>query len=204
MQNVLLTFLLLLSLSGCTDDKQQATQDTKIAQESKAEKDALLAELKAKDEALHKARLETKEAQEKLMAQEQAKKEAFLKENVQKEKEAKQTKQNEKLSKVGITIKENTITIDTNKTKDFFENIGKKLGDKLKKITEDIQKGILEEKDAGVKIDETHINIDLNKTKDFLETWGKKMQGFVKEFDTMAKEMDIDTEQLENNHVKGN
>jgi hypothetical protein len=193
MRNLLLTFFLLFSFSGCNDDKQQTIDNAKIAQEAKAEKEALLAEIKAKDEALQKARRETKIVQEKLIAQEQAKKKAFLKEQSQKEKELKQTKQNEKLSKVGISIKENTITIDTNKTKDFFQNIGKKLGDKLKKITEDIQKGMIEEKDAGVKIDETHINIDLNKTKDFLEAWGKKMQGFVKEFDDMAKEMDIET-----------
>jgi len=56
----------------------------------------------------------------------------------------------------------------------------------------------------GVKIDETHINIDLNKTKDFLETWGKKMQGFVKEFDSMAKEMDANIKPLENTHTQGN
>jgi len=200
MRNLLLTFLLLFSFSGCTDDKQQATQNAQIAQKAKAEKDALLAELKAKDEALKKAQLEAKAAQEKLIKQKQAQKEAFLKAKAKKAKEEKQTIQNEKLSKVGISIKENTITIDTNKTKDFFERIGKKLGDKLKKITEDIEKGMIHEKDAGVKIDETHINIDLNKTKDFLETWGKKMQGFVKEFDDMAKEMDIETIPLENNH----
>jgi len=199
MRNLLLTFFLLFSFSGCNDNKQ----DARIAQEAKAEKDALLAELKAKDEALKKSRLETKAAQAKLMAQEKAKKEAFLKKQVAKENE-KKMQHNEKLSKVGISIKENTITIDTNKTKNFFENIGKTLGDKLKKITQELEKGMLDEKDAGVKIDATHINIDLNKTKDFLETWGKKMQGFVKEFDTMAKEMDIETEQLKNNHTKGN
>jgi len=203
MRNLLLTFFLLFSFSGCNDNKQQAIQDARIAQEAKAEKDALLAELKAKDEALKKSRLETKAAQAKLMAQEKAKKEAFLKKQVAKENE-KKMQHNEKLSKVGISIKENTITIDTNKTKNFFENIGKTLGDKLKKITQELEKGMLDEKDAGVKIDATHINIDLNKTKDFLETWGKKMQGFVKEFDTMAKEMDIETEQLKNNHTKGN
>ena len=40
------------------------------------------------------------------------------------------------------------------------------------------------------EMDETHINIDLNKTKSFLDNWGKKMQGFVKEFNNIAKEFD--------------
>ncbi len=183
MQNLLLSMILLFSLSACGDNKQQATHNTQLTQKVNAEKTALLAEIKAKDEALQKARLEAKVAQEKLLVQEQA----------QKEKSLKQTKQNDKLSKVGIQVKENIITIDTNKTKDFFKTIGDKLRDKLQKITGELEKGMLDEEDAGIKIDDSHINIDFNKTKDFLETWGKKMQGFVKEFDDMAKEMDINT-----------
>ncbi|HFQ61894.1 MAG TPA: hypothetical protein ENK39_06295 [Epsilonproteobacteria bacterium] len=105
---------------------------------------------------------------------------------------------------MGITVQDNTITIDTNKTKDFFEAIGKNLGEKLKKMTQDLEKGILKDENAGVDIDDKHINIDLNKTKDFLEAWGKKMQGFVKEFDTMAKEMDTQTKPLDTHNIKGN
>jgi len=201
MRYLLFTFILLFSLSACGDNEQKAIQD---AQKAKLEKEALLSELKAKDDALHKARLETQAAQKKLIVQEQAKKEAFIKEQAEKARQAKHATQNAKLSKVGITIEENLITIDTNKTKDFFETIGKQLGDKLKKITTQIEDGIVDEKEVGVQIDETHINIDLNKTKDFLEDWGKKMQGFIKEFDTVANEIDKEIKQLENNHLKGN
>ena len=181
MQNVILSIILLYSLTACGNNEEQSIRNAKIEQEAKAQKDALLAELQAKDEALKKAKLEVKAAQAKLRAQEQA----------QKIDEKKETKHNEKLEKAGIYIEENVITIDTNKTKDFFKNISKKLEDKLKKITKEIEKGMLDEKDAGVQIDKSHINIDLDKTKDFLETWGQKMQGFVKEFDNMAKELDI-------------
>jgi hypothetical protein len=183
-------------LSSCGEEEtkkiqeMKATQKDKATIEAKAQKDALLAELKAKDLALEKARKETQNAQAKLLAQEQEKKEAFLKEQRQKEKEIKQIAQNEKLSHVGINIDNNKITIDTDKTKDFFKKLGQNFEDKIKKVTQDIEKGIIDQKDAGVKIDHDTINIDLNKTKDFLELWGKKMQGFVKEFDTMAKEID--------------
>jgi len=208
MHYLYISLILIFTLSACDSDEKKALETTqKITQEikqEKAQKDALLAELKAKDEALYKARLEAKAAKEKLLLQEQANKEAFLKSEAKKAKEKKEAIKNEKLSKVGITIEDNKITIDTNKTKDFFQNIGNKLGDKLKKITEDIQKGTIEEKDAGVKIDETHINIDLNKTKDFLEAWGQKMQGFVKEFDNMAKEIETETKQIDAIHTKGN
>jgi len=204
MRYLLLTLILILSLTACNEDEKKAAQSAKIAQEVKAEKDALLIELKAKDEALKKARLETKMTKEKLMLQEQARKDAFVKEQAHKEAKEKQMKKNEKLSKVGISIDDSTITIDTNKTKDFFKNLSKKWGDKLKKITTDIEKGMIDQKDAGVNVDETHINIDLNKTKDFLQDWGKKMQGYVKDFDAMAKEVNVETQQLEQNTIKGN
>ena len=191
MQNIILSIILLYSLTACGNNEEQSIHNAKIVQEAKAQKDALLAELQAKDEALKKAKLEVKAAQAKLRAQEQARKEALLKAQVQKIDKKKETKHNEKLEKAGIHIEENVITIDTNKTKDFFKNISKKLEEKLKKITGEIEKGVLDEKATGVQIDKSHINIDLNKTKDFLETWGQKMQGFVKEFDNMAKELDV-------------
>jgi len=204
MRYLYMTLILIFSLSACDNDEQKALQETQRIKQAQAEKDALLAEIKAKDEALHQARLETKAAKEKLLQEEQEKKEAFLRAAAQKSKEKKQALKNEKLSKIGITIEEHKITIDTNKTKDFFQNISQKLGDKLKKITQDLEKGMLDEKDAGVKIDETHINIDLNKTKDFLDAWGQKMQGFVKEFDDIAKEIDTETQQIQNMQTKEN
>ncbi|SFV57050.1 hypothetical protein MNB_SV-3-1345 [hydrothermal vent metagenome] len=128
-------------------------------------KDTLLAELKAKNEDLRKTQLEVKKIQDKL---------------------AKQA-QNNKFSKVGITIQENTITIDTNKTKDFFQNIGKK----LQKFTHSMKEGIVHEKDAGIRIEKTHIDIDLNKTKSFLGAWGEKIQSYAKEIDKMIKKITI-------------
>jgi len=203
MRYLYMTLILIFSLSACDNEEQKALQETQRIKKAQAEKDALLAEIKAKDEALHQARLETKAAKEKLLQEEQEKKEAFLRVAAQKNKK-KQALRNEKLSKIGITVEEDKITIDTNQTKDFFQNIGQKLGDKLKKITQDLEKGMLDEKDAGVKIDETHINIDLNKTKDFLNAWGQKMQGFVREFDDMAKEIDTQTQQIQNIQKKEN
>jgi len=181
MRHLILSLILLFSISACEDHKAQE------------EKTKLLAQLQAKEESLKQARLETKIANEKLLAQEKAQKEAFIKNQEKKAQEVKQSRQNEKLSNVGISIQKDTITIDTNKTKDFFTNIGKTLETKLKKITTDMKKGMIDDNDTGIKIDKSHINIDLNKTKDFLELWGEKMQGFVKDIDNMAKEFDIQT-----------
>lgn len=182
MPHLILTLLLVLTLSGCNDKSQEAEQNAKIAQQAKAENEALLKKLKVQEAALKKAQLET-----------QAAKEALQKKQAEEAKRQEASKQNEKLSRVGINIKENKITIDTNKTKDFFQTIGKNIGYKLKKISDDLDQGVIQEKNAGVQIDKTHVNIDINKTKNFLEEWGKKMQGYVKEFDDMAKEMDRET-----------
>ena len=190
MRHILLTFLLLFLFGGCNDTEKQIAQNHKIIQETKAANETLHAQLKIKEEALQKAQLEIKATKEKLLAQEQLQKEREVKRAKENEQKQAQTKKNEKLSKVGISLQDNKITIDTNKTKDFFQTIGALLQEKMQKITKEIQTGLIDEKDAGVKIDESHINIDLNKTKNFLEAWGKKMQGFVNEFDTIAKEMD--------------
>jgi len=199
MQYLYMTLLLIFSLSACNKDEQKAQQETQKITQVQTEKDALLAEIKAKDEALHKARLETKEAKEKLLQQEQEKKEAFLKTSAQKDK--KQELRNNKLSKIGITLDKHKITLDTNQTKEFFRNISQTFGNKVKKITQDLEKGILDEKCAGVNIDKTHVNIDFNKTKNFLDAWGQKMQGFVKEFDDISKVIDTQTQNIQ---TKGN
>ena len=102
--------------------------------------------------------------------------------------EAKKAEQNDtKLSRIGITMDDGKITIDTNKTKEFFQDMTKKLSDKIKKMTKELQEGTIENKDAGIELNESHINIDLNKTKDFVDDWGKRMQGLVKEFDEIVK-----------------
>jgi len=194
MQYLYITLLLVLFLPACNKDEQKMTQ-------IQIEKDNLLAEIKAKDEALHKARLEAKIAKEKLLKQEQEKKEAFLRSSEKKEKEQKEALKDNKLSNIGITIDKNKITLDTNKTKEFFQNISQIFGNKLKKITQDLEKGILDEKCAGVNIDKTHVNIDFNKTKNFLDAWDRKMQGFVKEFNDISKVIDT---QAPNIQTKGN
>jgi len=141
------------------------------------------AEEKAKAQAEHDAKI-AQQAREDLLAELKAKDEARKKEI--------ETK-NAQLSQVGISVQEKEITINPEKAKDFFNNIGKKIEEKLQGITEGLEKGTVHNESAGVHIDQSNIQIDLNKTQDFLQEWGKKMQSFVKEIDTMAKSMDMNT-----------
>ncbi len=132
-----------------------------------------------------------KQAQHDAQVAQQAKTEllAQLKEEEKRKKELASQKEN-KLSKIGITTEDGKIIIDTNKTKDFFKDIATKMKNKMEKLSKDIEQGIIKDKNAGIEIDEKHINIDLNKTKTFLENFTKKVQGFVKEFDNIAQEID--------------
>ncbi len=98
-----------------------------------------------------------------------------------------------KLNKMGINMEDGTITIDTNKTKDFFRDVNKKMSEQMKKLSDDLEKGIVETKEAGIEINEQHIHIDLNKTQNLLIDWGKKIQVFVQEFDEIAKTLEINS-----------
>ena len=54
----------------------------------------------------------------------------------------------------------------------------------------DLEKGIIETKEAGVEMNEQHIHIDLNKTQNLLQEWGKQMQIFVQEFDEVSQRLE--------------
>ena len=112
-------------------------------------------------------------------------------------KKEKETTQNAKFNKVGINVDNGMITIDTNKTKDFFKQFSQTMEVKMKKISDDLQQGIVETKEAGIDINNEHIHIDLNKTRNLLEVWGKKIQIFAQEFDDLAKSIE------DNNTYKG-
>jgi uncharacterized lipoprotein YehR (DUF1307 family) len=132
---------------------------------------------KREDQAKHDAKIAQEARAQLIKEQEEAKK-------MQEELEEKS-----KYSQIGITSKEGKIIIDTNKTKEYFRGLAHQVKSKMDKMSKDLERGIIKNEEAGIEMDETHINIDLNKTKTFLESWGKKMQGFVREFDEVAKEI---------------
>ncbi|HIP28649.1 MAG TPA: hypothetical protein EYG82_05675 [Sulfurovum sp.] len=200
MRYLLLSFILLFSFSACTDDSAQKEMlIKKLKETAEAEKNLLRSEIRAKETALKKAQL----ASEKLQLEtSQLKKELFTEKKLhialQNKKVLAETMppKDEKLSKIGISIQENKITLDTDKTKDFFENFARNISSTLEKASKELQQGTLTEDDAGIHIDENTINIDLNKTKDFLQEWGEKMQGFIKEFDTIAQDLNMESEKI--------
>jgi len=96
-------------------------------------------------------------------------------------------------NQIGIDMRNGTISIDTNKTKDFFNTLNQKVEAQMKKISDDLQKGMIDLQEEGLQINDTQITIDLNKTKNLLEIWGQKIQVFAQEFEDVTKSLDINT-----------
>ena len=126
-----------------------------------------------KEEALHDAKAR-QEAREELLLE--------LKQAEMLKKTAK------KFNKMGLTIDKNLIILDTNKTTNFFQNLAKSLEDKFNQIHKELESSIGNPKKTGIDINKEHIQIDMNTSKKYLKELEKKMQGFVKEFDNIAKE----------------
>lgn len=105
----------------------------------------------------------------------------------------KEAQKNTKLNQMGIGMHNGTITIDTNKTKSFFDTLNQKMEVQMKKISDDLQRGIIDAKEEGIQVNDEKITIDLNKTKNLLEVWSKKIQSFAKEFDEVTKTLEMNT-----------
>jgi len=152
MKYALLSILILFSLSGCQDKKEeQAQHDAKIAQEARAE---LLKELKAKEEAKKKQEeLEKKNKFSKIgittedgkIIIDTNKTKGFFKDVANKIK-TEMDKMSKDLEKglikndeAGIELNETHINIDLNKTKNFLDTWGKKMQEFVKEF-EDIAK----------------------------------------------------------------
>ena len=131
----------------------------------------------AKKQAIHDAKIAA-QAKAELLAEIQAKQDQ-------------ETKQNTTLNQIGIHTNNGIISIDTNKTKTFFDTLNKRMETEMKKISDDLQKGIIEAKEEGIQMQNDHITIDLNKTKQILEVWGQKINIFAQEFDNISKNLDL-------------
>lgn len=93
---------------------------------------------------------------------------------------------NSTLLRMGISKEDGVITIDTNKTKGFFERIGQQVTREVKRFAEDLDEG----RGAGIEANESQIRIDLHKSEHFLEKWGRKMQDFADELESLSEELD--------------
>jgi len=138
---------------------------------------------KQKDQAAHDAKV-AQQAREELLKELKAQEEA-------KRKAQQEAQKKDRLSQIGIeTMPDGKIIIDVNRTKNFFQQLTSRIKHKTDTLAKEMERGIIEEKEAGIEINETHIEIDLNKTEHFLEKWSRKMEEFAQEFDKIADQLD--------------
>lgn len=190
MQHILLLFLVLFSLTACQDKeqakKEQALHDAQIVAQARAEL--------SKEFAIKEATLKKSLEQNEIKIAQQARDYLLLEQKSEEKKlQYKQSQQElsiDKLAPMGVNVKEGVILIDTNKTKDFFKNISKIMGDKIQKVSQDMKKGMIDIQNAGIAINDEHIHIDLNKTRSLLDTWSQNMQIFVQEFDSLTHKIE--------------
>lgn len=104
-----------------------------------------------------------------------------------------QEEKNNRFSHMGVKMEQGTIIIDTNKTKDFFKELGEQMHVQMIQVSKDLQKGVIDAQEGGVQVDNGNINIDLNKTQSFLNEWSSRVEGYVKEFDKMIQEIENNT-----------
>ena len=156
-------------MAGCEskEEKEQARQAELFKQEQvkKAEQEAV-AKVLAAQKAAQKA------AEEAKLAAERAKNPSVI-------------------NRMGVTMQEGKLVIDTNKAKEFFWT----LQENLDGIDRELQKGNLTAmKPAGIEVTQDKVSIDLNKSRSFFDSWGKQMEVFAREFDKMTKMLHNDTQ----------
>jgi len=95
------------------------------------------------------------------------------------------------LSKLGITMDDGKVVIDTNKAKDFFGKLSDTFTTTSQKIDKELKEGNLTTtKDMGIEMNKESLTLDLNKTKDFFQRWGKKIEELSQEIELFEKSID--------------
>jgi hypothetical protein len=160
--------------------------------ESKQEKEqAIEAEL-FKQEQIQKAEVEAKVrdvAKKKALAEAEAQ---HLAQPKAKQKEANVAEEKADgpslMNKMGVTMQDGKIIIDTNKTVAFFSVFQEKLDNTSRELDRELREGNLTiTVPMGVEVTSEKVSIDLNKSKSFFDRWGEMMVGFAKEFDKMTQ-----------------
>lgn len=94
------------------------------------------------------------------------------------------------LSKIGINLSSEKISIDTTKTKEFFGNIQESIKNAAKKIEESTKDDTIDfPQNAGVKIEDEHIELDLHRTRHFIDEIGKKIEHFIAGLEHSVEEL---------------
>jgi len=107
-------------------------------------------------------------------------------------KEATQEKKDDSfMDKIGFSSKDGTISLDTNKAKDYIKEVGDDIKDKSKELSIDIkEKTLTVTKDLGIEMNkEGSLKVDTNKTKSFMKEIGDKVEKIAGDVDKFARDV---------------
>ena len=85
------------------------------------------------------------------------------------------------MKEMGLQVEKGRIILDTEKSKKFFEALGRQLREGLDEGVKKAKQHAPKEEDLGIHIQKNRIEIDVNKTKSFMKKWVEMMEILGKE-----------------------
>ncbi|SHO80554.1 hypothetical protein MNB_SV-15-73 [hydrothermal vent metagenome] len=94
------------------------------------------------------------------------------------------------VKKIGFSSKDGIVSIDTNKAKSYFSDLGKNIKDKSKQLSSELKsKSLKVTKDMGIELNKDSLNIDFNKTKEFAKSISKDIKVFANDINQFTKKI---------------
>ena len=84
--------------------------------------------------------------------------------------------QTELMKKMGLQVESGRIILDTEKSKNFFESLGKAIEKNIHQGMEKAEQHVPSGEDLGIQMDDKKVVIDLNKTKNFMKVWVETLE----------------------------
>lgn len=181
MKQILLSLMLIVLIAGCEsrEEKKHAQQIEQFKQEQLAQVSGKTVKEADKNETAPAERARPKVEKSQSVPVKETEQNTTGK-----------TEEPSVLNKMGMSMEDGKLIIDTNRAKEFFWQLQQRLDNTSREIDREIREGNLSiTVPAGVEIQKERVTIDLNKTRRFFESWGGKMEDFAREFDKMTKSL---------------
>jgi hypothetical protein len=93
----------------------------------------------------------------------------------------------EMLDRMGIEVGNGRITIDTRRTRSYFEAMERQISRGVNRGVQKAKQHASGVDDIGIYVSKERVEIDLNKTRNFLKIWGESMRILGEELDRSLK-----------------
>ena len=85
------------------------------------------------------------------------------------------------MKKMGLQVKDGQIILDTEKSKRFFESLGRSIKENIHQGVKKAEEKMPSSEDLGIHVEDKKVVIDLNRTKNFMKEWVETMEVLGKE-----------------------